>query len=381
MGDILKKNEKYEVDVVDNGMDLEGICKIDGKTVFVSGLIKGEKAEIKILKSNNSYALGKIERIISKSENRICPKCKEYTKCGGCDGLHMEYEAGLDIKKNNAINTLKKQNVSVDFNNVEVYGMGNPYNYRNKAQYPVRDVNGKLVLGMFSKRTHNLVSVKDCLIQDTRLNEIVELVYNELRMSGLSGYNEEEGTGIVRNILLRRGKHTGQVMLVFVVNGKEYVENVSLKNVISNLCKKAPDIQSVCVNVNDKNTNVILTDETYTVFGSGYITDYIGDKVFRIGANSFFQVNTIQAEVLYSVLKEKLKLKGNESMLDLYSGVGSIGIFLSDSVSKVYGVEIVPEAVQMAMENVKANGVTNAKYIQGDATEKIAKLEKARCKV
>lgn len=381
MGDILKKNEKYEVDVVDNGMDLEGICKIDGKTVFVPGLIKGEKAEIKILKSNNSYAFGKIEKIISESESRMCPECMEYTKCGGCDGLHIMYEAGLDIKKKNAINTLKKQNVSIDFNTADVYGMGNPYNYRNKAQYPVRDIDGKLVLGMFSKRTHNLVSAKDCLIQDTRLNKIAELVYEELRKSGLSGYNEENGTGVVRNILLRRGKHTEEVMLVFVVNGKEYVEETRLKNVISAICQKAPDIQSVCVNVNDKNTNVILTDETYTVFGTEYITDYIGDKVFRIGANSFFQVNTIQAEVLDSVLKEKLKLKGNDSVLDLYSGVGSIGIFLSDSVSKVYGVEIVPEAVQMAMENVKANGVTNAKYIQGDATAEIAKLEKARCKV
>lgn len=381
MGDILKKNEKYEVDVVDNGMDLEGICKIDGKTVFVPGLIKGEKAEIKILKSNNSYAFGKIEKIISESESRMCPECMEYTKCGGCDGLHIMYEAGLDIKEKNAINTLKKQNVSIDFNTAEVYGMGNPYNYRNKAQYPVRDIDGKLVLGMFSKRTHNLVSAKDCLIQDTRLNEIAELVYEELRKSGLSGYNEENGTGVVRNILLRRGKHTEEVILVFVVNGKKYVEETRLKNVIFAICKKAPDIQSVCVNVNDKNTNVILTDETYTVFGTEYITDYIGDKVFRIGANSFFQVNTIQAEVLYSVLKEKLKLKGDDSVLDLYSGVGSIGIFLSDSVSKVYGVEIVPEAVQMAMENVKANGVTNAKYIQGDATAEIAKLEKARCKV
>lgn len=379
VGDILKKNEIYEVDVLDNGMSLEGICKIEGKTVFVPGLIKGEKAEIKILKVNNSYAFGKIERIISESKSRCLPECKEYAKCGGCDGLHITYEKSLDIKRENAINTLKKQNVSIDFSLTEVYGMSNPYNYRNKAQYPVRDVKGELMLGMFSKGTHNLVNAKNCKLQDNRLNEIADLVYDELKRSGLRGYNEEEGTGVVRNILLRRGKHTEQVMLVFVVNGKEYVSDKRLSKVISNVCGKASDIQTVCVNVNDKNTNVILTDETYTVFGSGYITDYVGDKVFKIGANSFFQVNTIQAEVLYNVLKEKLKLVGNESVLDLYSGVGSIGIFLSDSVSKVYGVEIVPEAVQMAKENIKLNNITNAQYIQGDATDEIAKLE--RCGV
>lgn len=371
----MKKNDIYVAEVVDNGMDLEGICKIDSMPVFVPGLIQGEKAEIKVLKVNSSFAFGKIEKIISKSDSRMCPACGEYKKCGGCEGLHISYEKLLDIKRKNAINTLRKQNVAIDFSHAQVYGMGVPYNYRNKAQYPVRDAQGTLTLGMFSKRTHDIVEVKKCEIQDSRLNEIVEIVYAELKNSGLGGYNEKANTGVVRNILLRRGFYTGEVMLVFVVNGKEYVSDKRLETVISNVCKKAQDIQSVCINVNDKNTNVILTGETYTVYGKDYITDYIGDKVFKIGTNSFFQVNTVQAEVLYNVLKEKLKLEKEYKLLDLYSGVGSIGIFLSDSVSQVYGVEIVEEAVKMARDNTKINSVQNVEYIQGDATEEIARLE------
>ena len=371
----MKKNEIYITEVVDNGMDLEGICKIDNIPVFVPGLVRGEVVKIKIVKVNKSYAFGKVEEIIEKSPYRVSPPCKSYSKCGGCEGLHIDYTKLLDIKRNNAINTLKKQNIAFDFSNASIYGMGNPYNYRNKAQYPVREKNGKLDIGMFSKRTHNLVDANACQIQDVRINEIVQIIHEVLTDAGFSGYNEEMNTGDIRNILVRRGFYTNEIMLVFVVNSIKLVKDKRWEKIVEKICEKIEDITSICLNVNSEKTNVILTDNTVCIYGKDYITDYIGEFKFKIGANSFFQVNTLQAETLYNVLKDNLKLNGNEKLLDLYSGVGSIGIFLSKCVSQVYGVEIVKQAVEMAKDNIKINNISNVKYIAGDATEEIAKLK------
>lgn len=371
----MKKNEIYTVEVIDNGMELEGICKVDNMPVFVPGLIKGETAKIKIVKVNTSYAFGKIEEILKKSTYRVSPSCDSYKRCGGCEGLHIDYNATLDIKRNNAINTLKKQHLDFDFSNSLIYGMGNPYNYRNKAQYPVRDIEGKLKIGMFSKRTHNLVDTNVCLIQGTRINDIVQVIYDILVETGFSGYNEELNTGDIRNIIVRRGFHTDEIMLVFVVNNEKLVKDKRWQKVVEEICQRISDVTSVCINVNNEKTNVILTDNTVCIYGNDYITDYIGEFKFKIGANSFFQVNTLQAEVLYNVLKENLKLNGNEKLLDLYSGVGSIGIFLSKCVGLVYGVEIVKQAVEMAKDNIKINDISNVKYIAGDATEEIARLK------
>ena len=304
----MKKNDIYTVEVIDNGMELEGICRIDNIPVFVPGLIKGETAKIKIVKVNKSYAFGKIEEILKKSIYRVSPSCDSYKRCGGCEGLHIDYNATLDIKRNNAINTLKKQHIDFNFSNSLIYGMGNPYNYRNKAQYPVRDIEGKLKIGMFSKRTHNLVDTNVCLIQDARINDIVQVIYDILVDVNFRGYNEELNTGDVRNIIVRRGFHTDEIMLAFVVNNEKLVKDKRWQKVVEEICQRISDVTSVCINVNNEKTNVILTDNTVCIYGNDYITDYIGEFKFKIGANSFFQVNTLQAEVLYNVLKENLKL-------------------------------------------------------------------------
>lgn len=356
-------------------MNFEGIGKVDGMTVFIPGAIKGEKVKAKILKVNSSYAFAKLEQVISSSENRMNLMCEFSNRCGGCI-QHISYEETLNIKKDNAIATLNKQHINVDFTNTDIYGMGCPWHYRNKVQYPIRDKEGKAQFGMFALRSHNLIEVKNCLIQNEVLNKIAEQSVKQLNKYGFSGYNENTHKGDVRNMLLRIGYHTEDIMIVFVVNGNNVVKNPNWKEIAKYLVNEFPNIKSIGLNINDNDTNVILSDKNVCIYGGECITDYIGKYKFNINANSFFQVNTIQAEVLYSVLKEKLKLKGNESILDLYSGVGSIGIFLSDSVDEVYGVEIVPEAVQMAKENIKLNNITNAQYIQGDATEEIAKLER-----
>jgi len=372
----LKKNEIYEALVIDNGMDLEGICKIEGIPVFVPGAIKGEKIKLKIVKVNKSFAFGKITEIIEKSEDRVTPLCDGYKRCGGCQGLHIDYDKTLEIKKQNSINTLKKQNIQYDFESSEIYGMGSPYNYRNKVQYPVRQVDGEISLGMFAKRSHDLVSVSNCCIQDAKINEIAVHCFELLKEFGFIGYNEEQDMGDIKNILIRRGKHTDNVMVVFVINSKVLSKDNRWQGIVEKLKLKYSNILSVMLNINDVKTNVILSENNICIYGQDYITDYIGDYVFKIGVNSFFQVNTIQAEVLYNVLKEKLNLKGNENLLDLYSGVGSIGIFLNDKVDKVYGIEIVEEAVQMAKDNILLNRLENVEYIAGDATEEILKLEK-----
>jgi len=373
---ILKKNDIYIIDVVDNGMDLEGICKVDGIPVFVPGAIKGEKIKVKILKVNKSLAFGKIEEILEKSEDRVTPLCDGYKRCGGCQGLHIDYDRTLEMKKANCINTLKKQNIDYDFTSSEIYGMGNPYNYRNKVQYPIRQNNGEISLGMFAKRSHDLVNVTNCCIQDAKINEIAVYSYELLKEFAFIGYDEEQDAGDIKNILVRRGKHTDNVMVVFVVNGNNVAKDKRWNGIVEKLTAKYKNILSVMLNINDEKTNVILSGKNICIYGQEYITDYIGDYVFKIGVNSFFQVNTVQAEVLYNLLKEKLNLNGNENLLDLYSGVGSIGIFLSDKTQKVYGIEIVEEAVKMAKDNISLNRLENVEYIVGDATEEIAKLEK-----
>ncbi|MBR5227341.1 MAG: 23S rRNA (uracil(1939)-C(5))-methyltransferase RlmD [Clostridia bacterium] len=376
----MKKNDIYILEAIDNGVNFEGICKVDNFTIFVPGLIKGEIAKVKILKVNSSFAFGKIEEFIQKSEFREETQCGSYKKCGGCEALHVEYTKTLDMKREMAINTIKKQGIAFDFSNSLIYGMGNPLHYRNKVQYPVRNINGEISIGMFSKRSHNLVEINDCKIQDEIINEVAFFVFEQLKKYNFKGYDETNNTGDIKNIMVRRGIHTDEIMCVLVVTKKEIVNNKNWEIIVKNLVNEFANIKSVILNINENNTNVILSNENICIYGINYIMDYIGDYVFKIGANSFFQVNTIQAETLYNVLKEKLELSQEDKLLDLYSGVGSIGIFLSDAVKEVFGIEIVQDAVNMAQDNIQMNNIENVKCIQGDATEEIQKLEQTGTK-
>ena len=367
----MKKNDEVELEIIDNGMNFEGIARVENKVVFVPGAIKNEKVKARIIKANNSYCIGKIEEIIVKDKSRVEPFCEVFKRCGGCSGQHICYEKQLDIKKEVVKNTLDKQ--KVDYTELkDVIGMGIPLNYRNKAQYPVRrTIEGEDKIGFYAKRSHEIIENEKCYIQNEDIDKLSKEVFKLLLLKGFSGYNELDNTGDIRHILIRRGYHTGEIMVVIILNNSSLVNDVRMEEVVEILSLSNEHIKSIVLNVNTSKTNEILGKEEKLVYGSKYITDYIGKYKYYISSKSFFQVNTIQAEVLYNILKDELDLQGNEILFDLYSGVGSIGIFLSDKVSKVYGIEIEPQAVEMANLNIKENNVENAEYIAGSVENKI----------
>ena len=369
----IKKNEEYIVEIIDNGFEGEGIAKINNYTVFVEGAIKGEKCKILILKTTSSHAFAKIVEIIEKSEFRCIPDCDTYKRCGGCSMRHIDYDKTLDIKQEKVQNLINKTlNTNVEVK--KVLGMGNPYNYRNKAQYPVgTDKNGKPIFGVFAKRTHEIVPVKECQIQMKISSEIAKFVLSEMEKFKVSVYNEETGKGLVRHIITKVGIQTNEIMVIIVINGKEMPHELTLAN---NIIDKFPDVRTVVKSINMKNTNVIMGDKNEAIVGRGYITDRLGDFIFKISPMSFYQVNPIQAEALYNIGIEKANITKDDVVCDLYCGVGTIGIFASKFAKKVYGIEIVKQAIEDARINANLNDIDNVEFICGDVEEAFDELIK-----
>lgn len=357
------KNEKYVVDIIDNGFEGEGIAKIDGLTVFVPGSIKGEKCEILIVKVLASHAYGKIVNIIEKSENRKESDCATYKRCGGCSLRHMTYESTLKLKRQvvqNLVNKGLKKKVEV----LETIGMENPYNYRNKAQYPVGlNSDGQPEVGVFAQRTHTIIPIQTCLIQTEISQKIAKTILNFVKEKNIQVYNEENQKGLLRHIVIKVGKYTNQVMCILVVNDSKFNQEQEL---VKLLCEKYPEIKTIVKNINNKNTNVILGKENINLYGNGYIEDKLGEYIFKISPMSFYQVNPVQAEILYTTAINQANLDRNDILFDLYCGIGTIGIFASKYVNKVYGIEIVPQAIEDAKENAKINDVKNIEFICGD---------------
>lgn len=370
----MRINELIEIDITDNGMNFEGIGRYDDKVVFVPGAIVGEKVLARVIKDTHNYTLAKVEDIVIKSDDRKYEDCMSYHGCGGCVCQHITYDKTLDIKESIVKNTLKKQ--GIDENLVDsIYGMGIPYNYRNKVQYPVRNIKGRNAIGMFSEKSHKLIEVNNCAIQDKDINEIAKFMFECINKEKITCYNEEQKTGDLKNIMVRKGKHTNEILCIFVVANEKIAKSNQFKNVVQALTGKYENIKGIVANINETKGNVILGNKNIVLYGKDRIIDMIGDKTYYISTNSFFQVNTQMAEVLYSVLEQMLDLNKKETVLELYSGVGTIGIFLADKVQELYGVEIVEDAVKMAEENLKLNNISNAKYIAGDAKIELEKLQ------
>ncbi len=356
---MIKKNDDLEVNISDIGYEGEGIAKIDGYTTFVKGGLKGEKVKIKMLKVNKDYGFAKLVEVLEKSEERDEPICSVFGKCGGCSLQHINYEAQLDYKTNTVRNTLRKA-LGYDVDVEQTIGMGIPYNYRNKAQYPVVDDK----IGFFAGRTHALIENEKCYIQNETSDKLAKDAFKILRKYNISSYNEKSGKGCLRHIITRIGIHTGELMLVLVTNEK----NIRHKDeIVSELTKEYPTLKSIIQNVNMQNTNVILGNECVTLYGQEYITDILGEYKFKISPLSFYQVNPVQTEVLYNIAKEYANLQGTETVFDLYSGIGTISIFIADNAKKVYGVEVVEQAVFDAKENAEINEIRNVEFIQGEA--------------
>jgi len=359
----IEKNQEYIVDIIDNGIEGEGIAKIDNFTIFIPGAIKGEKVKIIIVKVLSSYAYGKIIEILEKSKSRVELDCKTYKRCGGCNLRHIDYEETLDIKRNivqNLVDKTLKNKLEVD----SVLGMGNPYHYRNKAQYPVGiGKDGKPIIGVFANRTHEIIQMEKCFIQDERVESVAKFIFDFAIQNNISIYDENKQKGLLRHIVIKIGKQTEEIMAILVINGEGFKNEQKL---VAELLNKFPTIKTIVKNVNTKNTNVILGNKNINLYGEGYITDILGDYSFKISPLSFYQVNPIQAEALYNIGVEEAGITKDDVVFDLYCGIGTITIFMSKFAKKVYGIEIVEEAIDMAKENAKINNVENTEFIAGD---------------
>lgn len=363
----VEKNKVYIVNIIDNGFEGEGIAKIENYTIFVPNAIKGEKIKILIVKVLASHAFGKILEIISTSPNRIESDCKTYKRCGGCNLRHIEYSGTLKMKQNavqSLVNKTLKNKVIVQ----KVIGMENPYHYRNKAQYPIgQDKDGKPIIGVFANRTHEIIQISNCLIQNETTEKVAKFVLQFIEKNNISIYNEKTGKGLVRHIVTKIGIKTNEIMCVLVINGNEFPKEKELIKAITN---HFPNVNTIIKNINKKNTNVILGEKNVILYGDGYIKDKLGEYIFKISPLSFYQVNPIQAERLYQIGVEAAKITNKDIVFDLYCGIGTISLFMSKYAKKVYGIEIVKEAVKMAKENALLNKVENVEFLNGNV-EKI----------
>ncbi|MCB2290516.1 23S rRNA (uracil(1939)-C(5))-methyltransferase RlmD [Clostridium sp. CS001] len=367
----VEKNMDYIMTIDNMGYEGEGVGKIDNFTVFVAGAIVGEKVKVKIVKLSKSFAFGKLLEIIETSKSRIEPVCSIYKNCGGCNIQHVDYEAQLDFKTDRVKQVMGRIGKLEDVIIHPTIGMKDPYNYRNKVQLPVSNKAGEVNIGFYAARSHDIINMETCYIQDKVADIVVKLTKQWMKEYGVQSYNEENHQGSVRHIMIRKGFKTGEVMVVVVTKGKSLPFK---EEFIALMTKKIQGLVSIVQNVNNEKTNVILGAQCKTLWGKDTITDYIGEFKFEVSPLSFFQVNSIQTEVLYGKALEYANLSGGEVVLDAYCGTGTISLFLSQKAKKVYGVEIVPEAIENAKINAKENNVHNTEFIVGEAERVIPKL-------
>ena len=359
----IQKNQEYIVDIIDNGFEGEGIAKIDNFTIFIPGTIKGEKVRVLIVKVLSSHGFGKIVEIIEKSQARQDVDCNTYKRCGGCNLRHVKYEETLKMKQN-AVQSLVNKTLKNKLQVRETVGMENPLHYRNKAQYPIGiNKQGEPVIGVFANRTHEVIPIDNCLIQNKKSEEIAKFIIEFIKEKNISIYDEKTGKGLVRHIVTKVGIKTGEIMCVIVINGHKIPNENEL---VENLKTRYPEIKAIVKNINMKNTNVILGQRNINVYGNGYIEDILGKYTFKISPLSFYQVNPIQAEKLYNLGVEMAQISKDDTVFDLYCGIGTISLFMAKYAKKVYGIEIVKEAIDAAKENAKINNVDNTEFYAGD---------------
>ncbi|MCR4435643.1 MAG: 23S rRNA (uracil(1939)-C(5))-methyltransferase RlmD [Clostridiales bacterium] len=367
----IKKNEIYTLEITGMTHEGQGVGRIGSFAVFVDGTIPGETVEIKIIKKAKSYAVGKLISITKQSPHRVPPFCGSFPRCGGCHLQHMSYKAQLSFKTDLVRESIKRIGKLKDVQIHETLGMENAFYYRNKAQFPAGLYQGQPTLGFYASRSHDIVPSPACAIQHQVSDRVRNIVREYIVENGVSVYDETSREGLVRHVMTRVGYKTGEVMVVIVINGKDLPQKEKLVNM---LISRVPSVKSIILNVNTKNTNIILGETNIKIFGSDTITDFIGRFKFTISPLSFFQVNPVQTEILYEKALEYADLKGNETVFDLYCGIGTISLFLSDRAKKVYGVESVEDAVEDAVKNKKLNQVENVEFIVGEAEKVIPEM-------
>ncbi len=366
----IKKNEIYTMTIEDIGAEGEGIGKVDGFTLFVKDALIGDEIEVKVIKVKKNYGYGRLMRIITPSPYRVEAKCPNARACGGCQIQHLDYAEQLKYKQKKVENLLERVGKVKDYEMLQIMGMEEPYYYRNKAQFPVgRNKDGEIVTGFYAGRTHSIIDTEHCYIQHPLNEKLIQIVKKWMNQNQIEPYDEVSGRGLVRHILTRVGYRTKEVMVCLVINGKKLPK----ADILVDMLKDVPGMTSICFNVNREKTNVILGNEVQVLWGQGYIEDYIGDIKFQISPLSFYQVNPVQTQKLYGKAFEFASLTGKETVWDLYCGIGTISLFLAKNAAQVYGVEIVPQAIEDAKKNAKINGITNAEFFVGKSEEVLPK--------
>lgn len=361
-----RKNDIVTLDIEDCGVDGEGIGKADGFTVFVKDAVIGDRVTAKIMKAKKNYGYGRLMEILKPSPYRVEPKCAFARQCGGCQLQALSYEQQLAFKEKKVRGHLERIGGFTDLPMEPIIGMDEPYHYRNKAQFPVgKNKEGRIITGFYAGRTHTIIENRDCALGVSQNKEVLDRVIAHMETYGIEPYNEETGTGLVRHILIRYGFFTGELMVCLVLNGT----SIPKQEVLIERLLEIPGMTSITINVNKKRSNVILGEEIRLLWGKPYITDKIGDISYQISPLSFFQVNPLQTGKLYSKALEYADLHGEETVWDLYCGIGTISLFLAQKAKFVRGVEIVPAAIDNARNNAQLNGIENVEFFVGKAEE------------
>ncbi|MGO3050770.1 23S rRNA (uracil(1939)-C(5))-methyltransferase RlmD [Staphylococcus casei] len=368
---VIEKNEVREGQVIDLTHEGHGVVKLDRYPIFIPNALINETIEYKVIKVKKNFAIGKLIDIKVKSEERVEPPCVYYYKCGGCQLQHMTYQAQLNMKKEQVINLFQRKAGFKDTVIHDTVGMENPWYYRNKSQIPVgKNDEQNVIMGYYRQRSHQIIDMDECLIQDNIHQEVmnkIKLWFNELNVST---YNEHKKQGLMRHVVIRTGHHSGELMVVFVTNGKKFKQSGII---VEKLLTAFPNIVSIKHNINDTHSNVIMGQTSHTLYGKDEIQDTLSDVTFKINDQSFYQINSVQTEKLYQKAIDYAELQGEETVLDTYCGIGTIGLYMAPKAKHVYGVEIVAEAIADAQQNATLNQFENTTFVCGKAEEVILK--------
>ncbi|HIZ08590.1 MAG TPA: 23S rRNA (uracil(1939)-C(5))-methyltransferase RlmD [Candidatus Eubacterium avistercoris] len=362
----MRKNDEIQLTIEDMGVSGEGIGKAEGMTFFVKDALIGDHIRAGITKLKKNYGYARLLEILTPSPWRVQPRCPIHRQCGGCQIQALDYKKQLEFKQKKVLENLQRIGGFAEPPMEPVVGMEVPYHYRNKAQFPIgKDKDGRIIAGFYAGRTHQIIPNRDCALGVPVNKEILDIIIGIMEEKGIEPYDEQTRKGLVRHVLIRYGFHTKEIMVCIVVNG----EKLSYADVfVEELCK-LKGMTSISINVNQQNTNVIMGQEVKVLWGQPWITDRIGDISYRISPLSFYQVNPVQTEKLYRLALEYADLKGTETVWDLYCGIGTISLFLARQAKKVYGVEIVPQAIRDARENARINKIENVEFFTGKAEE------------
>lgn len=360
----VKKNERYTLDIIDLSYEGMGVAKIDGYPLFIENALPGERVEVLVVKVGNKFGYGKVEKWLTESPDRQPLKDNRLLRTGIAPLAHLNYEQQLLFKQKQVENVMSKIAKMPEVDILPTIPMENPVGYRNKAQIPVRRMDGRLATGFYKKNSHELVEIEDYYIQDPAIDEAIKRVRDILQRFQVRGYNEAKNEGQIRHIIIRRGHYSHEMMVVLVTRKEKFFKGKEIASIIH---EELPEVVSVVQNINEEKTNVILGDKEKVLYGRSYIEDQLLGKTYRISSKSFYQVNTEQTEKLYQTAIEFAAIQKEDTVIDAYSGIGTIGLSLADKVKEVYGMELVPEAIEDAQFNALTNKIENAHYEVGKA--------------